>query len=97
MALTSCVAGVGGIDLVHVLDAAEEDDMLTLIPHHVLFHAYDDVSHSIQRVSVVYLEAWQKASQKALLYYKIQVPQYNCTIAYVLIKAISSQVLGETI
>lgn len=41
------------MDAVHKLDTAEEVDMRGFVPHHILFPAYDDLSHRIPFISVV--------------------------------------------
>lgn len=43
--LTSCVAGVVRVDRVHVLDAAEQDNILRLVSHHIPLPADHHMTH----------------------------------------------------
>lgn len=53
---TSCVAGVIRNLHVHALDASEQNNMLTLVPNHILFHADYDMTHCKSGVFVINLE-----------------------------------------
>lgn len=61
---TSCEAGVVGNLHVHGLDAAEQNNMLTLVSNHMFLHADQDVAHCISGVFVKNLEKEESESER---------------------------------